>query len=65
MLLDTIGFYYFISLALPLARDHKVIVKQSSWPHFLAHVSADPDEVELVLKQFKLSILILLLSKIW
>ena len=43
----------------------EVMGKQTSWVHFLTCFSADQDKIDVVLKQFKLNILMLLLIEIF
>ena len=67
MLIGTINFYHFIplSLTLPFAGDHKVSTKQNLLASIFSHIfQLTKMKFDMVLKQFKLNILILSLNEI-
>ena len=64
MLIGTINICHFILLSLALPGGYAVKAKQNILAYFLICFSADQDEIDLMLKQSKLNIPILLFSEI-
>ena len=66
MLIGTINFFHFIPLSVTLAFawGHEVNQTKTCYLHFLAHFELIRMKSGMVLKQFKLEILILFLSEI-